>query len=92
MDATFQEEAPTPPMGLSLSDRMILEHAIRGLHKVIERYIEEQREQAAKFYTTRMMPLEAQVVKLTTIAWFAMGIAASALFVGAVLIVALAAR
>jgi hypothetical protein len=92
MEGLFHEEDPTPPMGLAMSDRMILEAAIRGIHALLQTYIEEQREQTAKFYSTRMMPLEAQVVKLTTIAWFALGIAVSALFVGAIVLIALIAR
>lgn len=92
MGGQFKDEDPTPPLGLTLSDRMLLERAIQGLHAVIQQYIDEQREQTAKFYTTRMMPLEAQVVKLTTVAWFALGIAASGLFLGAILMIAMIAR
>lgn len=86
------EDDDTPPMGLQMTDRMILERAIQGLHAVIQQYIDEQREQVAKFYSTRMMPLEAQVVKLTTVAWFALGVAASAFFLGAIVMVAMIVR
>lgn len=92
MGGQFKDEDPTPPLGLQMTDRMILERAIDGVHKVIQQYIDEQREQVAKFYTTRMMPLEAQVVKLTTVAWFAIGIASSALFLGAILMIAMIVR
>lgn len=92
MGEPFKDEDPTPPMGLTLSDRMVIERSIQALHAVIAQYIDEQREQVAKFYTTRMMPLEAQVVRLTTVAWFALGIAASALFIGAILMICMIAR
>lgn len=92
MGATPFEQEPTPQLGLQMTDRMILERAIQGLHAVIQQYIDDQREQVAKFYSTRMMPLEAQVTRLATVAWFALGIAVSALFVGAILMIVMLVR
>lgn len=70
----------------------VLEGLIRELNLRITSYIEEQREQAAKFYATRMVPLEARVMKLAIVAWFGLGMASAALLVGAALVIALLLR
>lgn len=76
----------------SITTLTVLEGLIRGLDSRISNYIEEQREQAAKFYATRMVPLEARVARLTIVAWFGLGLASAAMLVGAAVILALIIR
>lgn len=79
-------------MGVQTTTLIVLEGLIRGLDQHLAKYIDEQREQTAKFYATRMLPLEERVMKLSIVAWFALGMASAALLVGAAAIVALILR
>ncbi len=79
-------------MGVQTTTLIVLEGLIRGLDQHLTKYIDEQREQTAKFYATRMLPLEERVMKLSIVAWFALGMASAALLVGAAAIVALILR
>lgn len=79
-------------MGVQTTTLIVLEGLIRGLDQHLSKYIDEQREQTAKFYATRMLPLEERGMKLSIIAWFALGMASAALLVGAAAIVALILR
>lgn len=91
-DGTPASEKATPPMGVQTTTLIVLEGLIRGLDQHLAKYIDEQREQTAKFYATRMLPLEERVMKLSIVAWFALGMASAALLVGAAAIVALILR
>lgn len=79
-------------MGVSVTSMMVIESLIHGLEGKFTSYIDEQREQTAKFYATRMQPLEDRVMKLAIVAWFALGMASAAMLVGAAAIVALIIR
>lgn len=79
---TPSDDDLTPPMGIANEDRALLARAIAALEHTLSVYIDEQREQVAKFYGTRMVPLEARVARLGAVAWFGVGVACSALMAG----------
>ena len=82
----------TPPMGVANDAHAAIGRGIATIEHMLSVYTEERREQDAKFYGTRMVPLEDRVARLGAVAWFAVGVGCSALMVGlAGLVVALRA-
>ena len=75
----FDAESPTVPGGVPLTDRMLLERAIFFVHKQLIGHMDNAREEIAKFYGTRMVPLELRVAQVERVAWLGLGVAATLL-------------
>lgn len=69
-----EREADTPPLGLTIGDRVALENRIDAFEARMEQHITEQKKRADDFYQHRMLPLEAREARGAVRQWVALGV------------------
>lgn len=77
----FNADDVTPPLGLTIGDRVVLEKKFELLSVTVHQHIETRNQEAHTFYLTRMMPLESIVVRNVRLMWFSLGLSVSALLI-----------
>lgn len=78
---TPDDPDPTPPHGLTLGDRVVLEKRIEVIEAELKLFMTQREREMDRFYVTRMMPLEKLVASLHTRMWFSVGVALGTLMI-----------
>ena len=76
---TEHDPDPTPPLGMKLGDRVILENRINVLEAEFRIALDQRNAEADRFQFSRMVPLEKTVSQLHGRLWFSIGVSVSTL-------------